>query len=816
MMLSLKKNGDGSEGPKEDKIDKRKIAHTADANSVAGFIPYYCHFNPHTILTKNGELMQIIKIVTNLRGLEYESGSDPSSIVREAIRDAVLDHVNTDRVAIWFHTIRKRKSIRYRGKFKEPFATSVHDRWQQINRWKYQYYNEIYISIIFDGQPAPMVDTKNFKYTFLPKLNRQFRNAYLDGAYKELDRLTSRVISSVQRSFNAQRLSVVERVPPPSELPVNQTVFYSEPMEFLGSLLNLRYETYLLPELDLSEALSTTSQTFGFNALETKGPDGKRRFGAILTLKQYREVPSETIDRLLQAPMEFIVTQTFHFIPANGALVQYKEQKQVLDISGDLYCIQASGIEDMMSSQSGRATDFGEGQTSIMVLADEYKQLDAEISKVQTAFAELGLITIREDIKLEECFWSQLPANFEFIRRRDTINTTRVGGFCRLNRYPQGIATNNHWGDAVTILPTLVGSPYFFNFHHQDNGHTVLFDFNSFNDTICPVLMNFMMTETRKFGGNLFIFDLHRSADLFFQKLGGQYYNFPTLTRSADQPPAKLNPFLLEDTPRNRSFLLAWCGLLTAPDPQLSDAQKETLKAAIDQLYSGPPEKRNLPGFAAAVAAKDVPLAKMFAKWHGEGGLRGMFDAAEDEFNARDGMHAFDMSPIVQNKDCLLPVFSYLLHRIVTEIDGRPSIILMYEAWNLFNNDFMAPRLESLMEMLQQNNVMMVFTTTKPSNCIHTPIFNVIMKNCATHLFLPDDIGHFYNIPEFDLDEIMSKRLNKMDRQKGDFMMRQNNEYISLRANVKELDDIHAVFNNDIKTLAAALGKYSATKKEKK
>jgi len=128
----------------------------------------------------------------------------------------------------------------------------------------------------------------------------------------------------------------------------------------------------------------------------------------------------------------------------------------------------------------------------------------------------------------------------------------------------------------------------------------------------------------------------------------------------------------------------------------------------------------------------------------------------------------------------------------------------------------MASRLESLMEMLQQNNVMIIFTTNKPANCIPTPIFEVVTKGCATHMFLPDDIGHVYTSHEFGLDEIMSRRINKMDRQKGEFLLRQNNEFISLRANLKDLDDIHAVFNNDIKTLAAALGKYSSSKKEKK
>lgn len=780
------------------------------SSSVAEFLPYYCHYNPHTILTKNGELMQVIKITTNLQGLDYESGTDMSTIVREMIRSAISQHIPTDKYAIWLHTIRKRQSIRYRGKFKEAFAGTVHDRWQHIHRWKYQYYNEIYVTVLHDGQTSELLRTDNFKDLVLTKRNRVYRNAYLDKVVVNLDKTVEAMVATIRKGFNAHRLTVVERVPDQSEMPVTQALFYSEPMEFLGTLLNLRAEQFLLPQLDLSESLPTTRHTFGFNALETKTDNGKRRFGAILTLKQYREVPSETIDRLLQAPMEFIISQAFHFIPHTGALKQYREQKELFDMSGDFYCVGASGIEDMMASQSEKPTDFGEHQTSIMVLCDEFKQLDSEISKVQSAFADLGLITIREDIKLEECFWSQLPGNFEFIRRRDTINTARIGGFCRLNRYPHGLASGNHWGDAVTILPTLVASPYFFNFHNQDNGHTMVFDYNSFNDQFCSIMLNFLLCETRKFEGRLYIFDRNRAADLLFQKLGGNYHNFSVLNRDPEQKQVRLNPLMLPDSPRNRSFLAAWLGtLMPASAAPLADAQKEKLRASIDHLYSGEPDKRNFPALMEHLASLDLPLAKAFSKWHDEGIYAGIFDADTEEVDVSAALNAFDMSPVVKNKECIIPIFAYLLHRVITEIDGRPVIIVLRDAWDLIDNPFIAPRIESLMDMLQENNAMVIFTTSKTTHIAKTEIFAGVFKRCATQLILPDDVNHDYAAQGTGISEYDSKRLIRMDRQKGAFLLKQNNESIALKMDLKEMDELNAVFANDSKNLAAALGHFA-------
>jgi type IV secretion system protein VirB4 len=772
---------------------------------VAEFIPYYCHYNPHTVLTKNGELLQTIKIVANTKGLNYESGTDASNIVREVIRAAIMEHVKTDKVAIWLHTIRKRQSIRYRGKFKESLAAKVHERWQQAHRWKYQYYNEIYITVLHEGQSASLTDTDNFRNLIFFNRNRQFRNTYLDGISKTLDTMVTGMMESIGKTFVPHRLTVVERVPDPNDMKVGQAVFYSEMMEFLGTILNLRAEPVLLPQLDLSEALPTTTQTFGFNALETKTEQGKRRFAAILSLKQYREVPSETIDRLLQAPMEFIISQGFHFIPHTGALKQYKDQKDLFDFSGDVYCIGASGIQDMMSSQSEKPTDFGEHQTTVMVLCDELKQLDGEISKVQTAFAELGLITIREDIKLEEVFWSQLPGNFEFIRRKDTINTSRIGGFCRLNRYPQGLYAGNHWGDAVTIFTTLVGSPYFFNFHHQDNGHTLLLDFNSFNDQLSAILMNFLICESRKFDGRLCVFDRGRSTDLLFEKLGGDYHNFSKLAKDKERKQVQLNPFLMEDTPRNRGFILAWLGTLASPDGPLPEAMKDILRSGIEQLYEGDAAKRNLEALVDYVAGHDLKLSKAFDKWIGEGAYAGIFSTGAETLDVTKAMNGFDMNPVVKNADSLVPIFSYLLHRIITEIDGRPTIIVMHEAFDLLDNGFIAPRLESLMSMLQENNAMVIFTTSKPGRYVSLPIFATVNSLCATQMYLPDDVRQDYAAMPIGISDYDSRRLLRMDRQKGEFLVKQNNETIALKAEFKVMDEMYAVFANDRKNLAAAL-----------
>jgi type IV secretion system protein VirB4 len=789
---------------KKTEDENRGAAVVSESIPLHEFIPYHSHYNAHTLLTKNGELMQIIRIATNNQGLRYESGASTNNTVRDTVRRTISESFQSDKFSLWIHTLRKRSNISHRAQYKEPFAAYVHEHWQKKHHWKYQYYNEIYITILHDGQQAELFDKTTLRHVFLPKRNRRYRNAYLDEAYKELDTLVTDVLQKIRQHYNAHRLSIIER----STGTVSK--YYSEPMEFLGTLLNLRTDTYPLTECDISQAIATNTLTFGFNAVEAKNSEGQRRFGGLLTLKQYREMPPETVDRVLQAPVELIVSQSFNFTPPEKALEPYKVQKELFDISGDAYSIQATGITEMLRNNRERPVDFGEHQTSMMVLVDEYKLLDNEVNKTQAAFADLGLIAIREDIRLEEGFWAQFPGNFEFIRRKDVIGTERVAGFCRLNRFPNGTAGNNHWGDAVTLLPTMVNSPYFFNFHVQDNGHTVLFDFNSFHDHMSDVLLNLMVTLMLKYQGKTFLFDRKQSARLFFNKLDATYHQFSGLVDRKKPHKLHLNPFALEPDKHNTSFLLAWCMTLLEPAMTLSEEHRETLREAIDQLYAAPQEQRHLPALVAQLATQDTALSQAMGEFVGSGRFAGLFDAHEETFDVTDALQAFDMDPAIATGVCALPLFSYLLHRIITSLNGQPTVIVVHEACDLLENPFFAPRLESLLEMLKQNNVMLLVTTKSPQEDIGSQTFATLMKSCATRLYLPDDINLNYEAQGVGLTAHDARLLSRMERQRGDFLLKQSKESIALRANFDDMDDVKAIYANDIKNLIAAGGKFAS------
>lgn len=770
------------------------------------FIPQFTHYNAHTLLTKNGEVMQTIRISHNKNGLNYEPHDRSGGNLRECIRRAVASHVPSDNVAIWIHTLRKRRSVSFLAHYDNAFADHMNKLWRAKNGWSHQYYNEVYITLIFDGQGSKLTDKELIKEGSTPKKNRAMRDTYIEAASGELDLMMNAISDELASGYLVHKLAVTERIPESQDgLPV-APLFFSEPMEFLSYLLNLREEQVPLPDADISAALQSCDLLFGFNAMETKNSAGKR-FGALLSLKQYREVPSHTVDMLLQAPMELIVTQAFHFIPSEMALKEYHEQKDLFDMSGDTYSMQASGLSEMLLANKKQPVDFGSQQTNIMVLVDELKKLDEDIGHLQKAFSGLGLVCIREDIKLEEIFWSLFPGNFTFLRRKTAIPTARIGGFAKLNRFASGHSSDMFWREAVALLPTLVHSPYFFNFHKQDNGHTLWVDFNSFGDRLAHHSLSFLLTQSHKLTPRVFYFDHLHSASLWFEKMDATYHQLHTRAKSCS---FALNPFSLEPNARNIAFLAAWCAELVHATPE----ERTQLKQAIEQFFQSG-ESPHLGSFVAFLGRNAPALAARFSPWLEAGEYGGLFSATHDAFPSEIDWLGIDLTEALGTANNAVAAFAYLLHRVILSLDGRPTIIVLQHALPILQQPFFASRLSSLLEMLKENNAIVIFcvryTETLPTN----PITETLLAACASKIILPDDLRLDYAalfpnlINANDQDLLLS-----MDRMRGDIMLKQGEETVALRIDLDIMPDVKAIFDNDIKTLMSAGGPFAGLSKK--
>lgn len=740
--------------------------------SETDFIPYTCHYDPHTLITKNGEVLQCIKIT----GFTFESITQDVADLRTMIRAALQNAIQDTNYAVWIHTIRRATSLALHAEYKETFPRLLNDAWNQHNDWEHQYVNEVYITILHQGETAYLTDFSHLLRALIPPLEIRANDRYLQKTVRELNETMGRMMS-VLGQFGAKRLGIKQ---------CEDGTMLSEPMRFLDKLITLTEHDMPLPERGIDDVLADdVSISFGSNALEVRNYRSQdRHFAAMLTLKEYRELPIDGLGRLLQMPCEFIISQCFDFINHTEAVEKFADQAKIFALGNETELPELIGLNDIIESDRGHPTDFGEHQITLMMVGETLAEVEKNVRLCVKEMGRIGMMLLREDLVLEECYWAQLPGNFPFLRRRKSINTARLGGFGLLNNLPAGSAQNSHWGAASSLFYTAAGTPYFFNFHIGTNGHTMLIGPYGTGKT---VLTNFLVTQARKYHPQLFYFDHERASEIMINALDGQYIRFMELDELERPRWPKMNPLQMDDTPGNRSFLLVWLeSLLFDVGTGLADKKQQIwaiFTQAIDHVYMLPKTERSLQALGEWVRAHDERLGVYLARWYGDGEYGYVFGALEDGLNLDGDVHGFNMSAVRRDKKLLLPVMAYVLHRVMLRLDGRPSMIVLDEAWQLLDNPVFASRLGGWFEKLRASNCMAILTTEHVQEASESQLNPTIMEHIATQIYLPNERADEAYCDVFGLTERELMYVQAMETRHRHFLLKRGEESI-----VAELD----------------------------
>jgi type IV secretion system protein VirB4 len=723
------------------------------------FVPYAAFYDAHTIITKNGELCQTLKVTGMMREVV---GADKEDL-RTIIRDSLKRHVPNDSFAIWLHTIRKNTSVAPAGEFPpESFAADVNGAWIEQNAFNHQYVNEVFITIVHEGQSSRIRNMKTFLRGLIPSKELNIRNQYIEKIFGILNNVVENILQDLLE-FGAKRLGMYKE----------NGVYYSEQLRFLEKVINFVDRPMPVAEMDLSMYLTTGEITFAFNAMEVRTAAGKRRFGSILTLKEYKEASLPVIDQFMQLPIEFIITQCINFVNPYKVSFEFQEIYNYQRLSEDPDISNLSELTNIIESNRNNPNDFGEQQLTIFLLSDTVVQLEENIRRTIAYFAKYGMVVIREDLKFEETYWAQLPGNFVFVSRMQATNTSHAGGFANLHNLPVGSGEDNHWGPAVTTFHAASGTPYYFNFHVGAVGHTSMV---GPADSGKIMLTHFLLTQSIKFNPRIYYLDVNDRSALLMEKLDGNALYFGE-KKTASKP--LMNPFSLRDTKGNRLFLSRWLGVLARVcGYSPSEEDKNAVNAAIDHLYSLPESERYFVNLVEFLRGKAPSWIHATSPWH-EGGKYGHIFTAKDA-----GMHAnarilsFMLQDIMEDVPLQSTVISLILQTLTDRLDGNPTIIVITEGWRLLAQTHISADISGWMDHLTSKNAMLLTIAEDIEDAGSTPVSKALVQKTATQIYMPNDDPCEEYMSIFGLNDIEFAYLELMEREENHFLVRRPGETV--------------------------------------
>ena len=98
----------------------------------------------------------------------------------------------------------------------------------------------------------------------------------------------------------------------------------------------------------------------------------------------------------------------------------------------------------------------------------------------------------------------------------------------------------------------------------------------------------------------------------------------------------------------------------------------------------------------------------------------------------------------------VLPVLTYLFHRLEQRFRGQPTLLVLDEAWILLGHPAFRAKIREWLKVLRKANVSVLFATQSLSDLSQSSIADVILESCPTKILLPnpeagtDSIRPFY------------------------------------------------------------------------
>jgi type IV secretion system protein VirB4 len=741
-------------------------------------LPYGRHVDDHTIQTRDGLLMQVIQV----RGLLFETADTDEINYRKRLRDAALQAIGSSRYAIYHHIVRREAEVSLDADYLDGFTRQLDAAWKARLSTRRLYVNDLFLTIV----RRPLQG----KVGAVDRLRQRLGKAVerLDTSRYELQQLGQArdALIAALGSYEPRLLGVY----PTKQGPC------SEPLEFLSYLFNGEMRPVLLPMQDIGDYLPYRRISFGQDAIELgRAGASPRQYLGLVSVKDY---PGQTapgmLDELLRLPFELTISQSFGFVERQAALSRMNlALRRMRSAEDEALSLRAELTDAKDDVAAGRAS-FGEHHMTIAVRANSPELIDEGVAEVQASLADLGILSVREDIAIEPAFWAQFPGNFKYVARRGIVSTANFAGLASCHNFALGRASGNHWGEAVTLLETTAAGPYFFNFHHGDLGNFTVIGPSGSGKT---VVLNFLLAQARKFRPRIIFFDKDRGAELFIRAIGGRY----DVLRPGN--PSGLNPLQLPDTPANRQFVIDWLTVLAggADGDELGQ-----IKDAVDANFEQPREHQRLRYLVELFRGSHRPHGKdlwsRLRPWWGTSERAWLFDNEHDLTDLTAEAVGFDMTQILDDPVVRTPAMMYLFHRVEERLDGSPSIIVVDEGWKALDDDVFVRRIKDWEKTIRKRNGVVGFATQSAQDALESQIASAIIEQAATQIFMSNPKAQVAEyIDGFGLTEHELELVRTIPDSAHCFLIKHGNDSVVARLNLTGEKDLLTVLSGRERTV---------------
>lgn len=375
------------------------------------------------------------------------------------------------------------------------------------------------------------------------------------------------------------------------------------------------------------------------------------------------------------------------------------------------------------------ACAYGYLTLTVTLLAADPDQAAERARAVEAALNSQGLIARVEDLNAVEAWLGSLPGEAYADVRRPMVSTLNLADLLPVSAVWAGPPGDPCLGGPpLAVARTTGATPFRLVLHVGDVGHAMVVGPTGSGKS---VLLSFLALQWFRYrGARVVLLDKGRSARAATLAAGGVWRSLAPGGGVALQPLARV------DDPAERAWAAEW--LLDAgasagrpPTPR----SREEVWSALATLAAAPAEQRSLTVFCALL--QDRALAAALEPLTLQGPHGDLLDGAAGLAPA-SAFDTFELETLLATRSAVGPTLSALFHLLERDFDGRPTLLILDEAWLFLDDTGFAGRIREWLKTLRKRRVAVVFATQSLDDIAGSAIAATLIESCPTQVFLPN------------------------------------------------------------------------------
>jgi type IV secretion system protein VirB4 len=389
---------------------------------------------------------------------------------------------------------------------------------------------------------------------------------------------------------------------------------------------------------------------------------------------------------------------------------------------------------------------YGHYTNTVIIRADDEETLLRMTGATVKLFERLGFAARVERMNTLDAFLGSLPGHGHENIRKPFLHSLNYADMAPLTTYWSGneycpCPPPNYPPKSPPLLQaaTVGTTPFRLNLHVDDVGHSLILGPTGAGKS---TLLATLVSQFERYNGSqVFAFDkgysMYALACACFDAV---HYDLGDFAKSGG-----LCPLADLDSEGDRGWANDYINTLIElqlednKTDSISSEDRNLIREAIKILGDSTSNSgdRTITNYISTVqSAKARSLLQYYQIGGGSGG--DFLDGAKNEINYKS-LVVFEIQELMQyGKNVVVPVLLYLFRQIEKRLTGRPSLLIIDEAWLALSTPVFSGKIKEWLKVLRKSNCAVILATQNVADIAESDITSALVESCPTKIFLPN------------------------------------------------------------------------------